>query len=156
MEMTKAVKADIPQLCVLLDHLFTQEADFTPNPELQARGLDAVISGPDMGEILIARKSGELPGTGEILGMVNLLYTVSTVLGARVGIIEDMVVAPSGRGMGVGSKILSYAIDFAKQNGCKRITLLTDHDNLGAHRFYQKHGFTPSKMVTFRLSLEDE
>ena len=48
---------------------------------------------------------------------------------------------------------MKYSLDLAKQNGCKRITLLTDFDNDGAHRFYQQHGFIRSSMVAFRKSI---
>ena len=99
---------------------------------------------------MVARRSGE------IIGMVNLLYTVSTALGGRVALLEDMVVSPKARGLGVGSKLINQSIEFAKENGCKRITLLTDHDNEGSHRFYQRHGFSRSSMVVFRRSLDGE
>ncbi|MCB2427881.1 GNAT family N-acetyltransferase [Methylophaga pinxianii] len=148
MEIHTAVSSDIPQLCMLLDTLFSQEAEFKPDSELQALGLGAIIEGDGIGDILIAKQSDQ------IIGMVNLLYTVSTALGSRVAILEDMVIAPQQRGLGVGSLLLNYAIDFAKQKGCKRITLLTDNDNEAAHRFYEQHGFTESSMVTYRLFLD--
>jgi GNAT superfamily N-acetyltransferase len=85
--------------------------------------------------------------------MINLLYTISTALGERVGILEDMVVSPTVRGSGVGAKLLTYAIEFAKEKGCKRLTLLTDKDNLNAQRFYQQHGFSISSMIPLRISL---
>ena len=93
---------------------------------------------------------------GEIIGMVNLLYTVSTALGDRVALIEDMVVSSKGRGLGVGSKLLNSTILFAEEMGCRRITLLTDYDNEGAHHFYQRHKFNRSSMVVFRRSLDAE
>jgi GNAT superfamily N-acetyltransferase len=88
--------------------------------------------------------------------MVNLLYTVSTAIGERVALLEDMVVSSSERGQGVGSNIIKQAVDFAKVKGCKRITLLTDDDNSGAHRFYERHGFSRSSMVAFRMFLDGE
>lgn len=150
MEITQAVTTDIPELCILLGSLFTQEAEFESNLEAQARGLDAVINGQETGDILVARQSGE------IIAMANLLYTVSTALGERVGILEDMVVSPKSRGLGVGSELLCYTLEFAKENKCKRITLLTDNDNEEAHRFYQRHGFSRSSMVAFRISLDGD
>ena len=150
MEITTATTADIPELCVLLDSLFSQEAEFEPNHEAQTRGLAAIINGSEVGDIMIARKSGE------VIGMVTLLYTVSTALGACVALLEDMIVSPQSRGLGVGSKLMNHTIKFAKENGCKRITLLTDRDNKGARRFYQRHGFGRSSMVTFRRSLGGE
>lgn len=149
MEIKTAVNADIPQLCLLLDSLFTQEAEFKPDSELQALGLGAIINGDGIGNILVAKEAGQ------IIGMVSLLYTISTALGSRVAVLEDMVISPQHRSMGIGSALLNYAIAFAKQKGCKRITLMTDNDNDLAHRFYEKHGFTESSMRTYRLFLDD-
>lgn len=147
MQTSPASISDIPALCELLALLFTQEADFKPDREAQRRGLTSIITNPEVGFILVARQHGK------IVGMVNMLYTISTALGDRVALLEDMVVSPSVRGAGIGSQLLEQAIQSARLNGCKRITLLTDASNESAHRFYQKHGFTGSAMVPFRLLL---
>jgi GNAT superfamily N-acetyltransferase len=89
-----------------------------------------------------------------VLGMVNLLFTVSTALGGRVGILEDLIVAPGSRGSGIGSALLKKAIEKARALGCKRLALLTDRDNRSAHRLYRRHGFVMSQMAPFQLSLE--
>lgn len=149
MQITPAKASDIPALCELLSILFSQEADFTPDYDAQSRGLARIIDSPEVGIIFVARQNEQ------ILGMVNLLYTVSTALGARVALLEDMVVSPSARNSGLGSELLQQAIQFARLSGCKRITLLTDGTNESAHRFYQNHGFKPSAMVPFRLSLNE-
>lgn len=138
---------DISRLTELLTVLFTQEADFQPEPERQAAGLHRIIEDPAIGHILVLRDGAT------IVGMVNLLYTVSTALGERVAILEDMIVDPASRGGGAGSHLLNGAIDFAKEQGCRRITLLTDRTNDGAIRFYERHGFGLSEMVPLRLAL---
>ena len=147
MQITPANTSDIPALCALLDILFSQEADFKPNHEAQSRGLARIISSPEIGLIIVARQDSQ------VVGMVNLLYTVSTALGDRVALLEDMVVSPGVRGAGVGTRLLEHAIQFARLNGCKRITLLTDRTNESAQRFYQRHGFGFSAMIPLRLSL---
>lgn len=149
MEITPANASDIPALCELLDILFSQEADFKPDHEAQSRGLALIINNPEVGLIVAARQNGC------IVGMVNLLYTISTALGERVALLEDMIVSPDARGSGVGSRLLEQAIQFARLNGCKRITLLTDRTNEPAQRFYQKHGFGFSAMIPLRLSLSE-
>jgi len=143
----QATLADIPALSTLLSVLFAQEAEFTPNPEAHAKGLARIIGAPELGTILVARDAES------ILGMVNLLFTVSTALGERVALLEDIVVTPQARGTGIGSQLLTQTIAFARTQGCKRITLLTDADNEAAQRFYEKHGFTLSDMLPMRLSL---
>ncbi len=148
-QITPANASDIPVLCELLDILFSQEADFKPDHEAQSRGLARIISSPEVGLIVVARQDGQ------VVGMVNLLYTVSTALGDRVALLEDMVVSPNARGSGVGSRLLEQAIQFARLSGCKRITLLTDRANESAQRFYQRHGFGFSAMIPLRLSLSE-
>lgn len=147
MIMEKATAADIPALSDLLSVLFSQEAEFTPNAETQQRGLAQIIGNPEIGSVLVARQDGQ------IVGMVNLLFTISTALGERVALLEDMVVSPACRGAGVGTKLLSEAISFARVQGCTRITLLTDRSNEFAQGFYAKQGFLVSNMVPMRLSL---
>lgn len=148
MEVTAATTEDIPALCELLGILFAQEAEFQPDHSLQAAGLREIIDSPERGQILVLRDEG-VPR-----GMVNLLFTVSTALGGRVAILEDMIVHPDHRGGGAGAKLLRGGIEFARSVGCRRLTLLTDRANDAAQRFYARHGFVPSKMLTMRLSLE--
>jgi len=148
MHIDKASSADIPALSELLSVLFAQEEEFTPDLEAQAQGLAQIIDKPEVGAVLVAREGGQ------ILGMVSLLFTVSTALGGRVAWLEDMVVSAEARGAGLGSELLAQAISLARAQGCKRITLLTDRANEAAQRFYRQQGFAASSMVPMRLALE--
>lgn len=147
MQIQAAVVSDVPALSALLSILFAQEAEFTPDHEAQCRGLFEIISRPESGTILVAKDDTQA------LGMVNLLYTVSTALGERVALLEDMVVSPAARDHGLGTRLLESAIEVARVAGCKRITLLTDSSNVAAQRFYARHGFVTSPMIPLRLSL---
>lgn len=148
MQIQKATEAEIPDLCDLLTELFSQEVEFTPDQNLQANGLAQIILNREAGVILVARNDG-----GDVIGMISLQFTVSTALGARVALLEDLVVAPSERGSGVGTQLLTEGISLAKEMGCKRITLLTDASNEGAQHLYTRHGFTRSTMLPMRLIL---
>jgi GNAT superfamily N-acetyltransferase len=148
MRITPATPADIPALAGLLSQLFTQEVEFSPDPEAQRRGLARIIADPAIGIILVAKEDDA------VLGMANLLFTVSTALGERVAILDDFVVTASARGGGIGGKLLDEAIAVARQNGCKRISLMTDRINEAAQRLYARHGFAVSSMIPFRRSLD--
>ncbi|WP_428034510.1 GNAT family N-acetyltransferase [Amphritea sp.] len=147
MNISLATLDDIPDLCRLLGYLFELEAEFTPEIQLQQRGLKAIIESPQSGTILVSREQGRP------VGMVSLLYSISTALGGRVCTLEDMVVEPDKRGSAIGSELLSHAIDYAREQGVKRITLLTDHDNAAAQQFYQRQGFVLSPMVAMRTMI---
>jgi ribosomal protein S18 acetylase RimI-like enzyme len=144
-QIRPATLDDIPRLVELLAILFAQEADFVADPQRQARGLSLIIGNAEIGRIYCAVDSSV------IVGMVSILFTVSTAEGGRAALLEDMIVAPDWRGKGIGRQLLAHAISEAKEAGCLRVTLLTDQTNEAAMRFYRRAGFERSQMVPFRL-----
>ncbi|WP_372836048.1 GNAT family N-acetyltransferase, partial [Pontibacterium sp.] len=53
----------------------------------------------------------------------------------------------------VGSGLLGHVFKVLEEQGIKRISLLTDSDNLKAQSFYQQLGFEHSNMKTLRKFL---
>ena len=139
---------DIPELAKLLGLLFEQEEEFFPSLEQQMQGLKMILENPEEGVIFVATRDNQ------VLAMINILFTVSTALGARVAVLEDMIVSADSRGKGIGSGLIEHAIEYCRGCGIKRISLLTDPGNVSAHAFYGRHGFQPSNMVVFRRMLE--
>jgi len=137
---------DLSELTGLLMDLFSQEEDFTPDREKQLRGLRLILEQPSRGRIFVVRNHQK------IIGMINLLITISTAEGGFVLLLEDLVIRQEHRGQGYGSRLLKHAIEFARQKNFLRITLLTDRPN-ESRMFYQKHGFTESGMIPMRLYL---
>lgn len=138
---------DIPVLCELLWELFSQEVEFTPNKEIQEKALKKIIEDENIGDIFVAVKKNK------VIAMVNILYTISTALGEKVAILEDMVVFKEFKNQKIGSYLIEFTLDYLKKNSFKRVTLLTDSDNFNAHNFYKKHEFIESSMIVFRKSL---
>jgi len=145
-----AVDSDVPRCAELLGILFSQEQEFSADSEIQARALSMIIQNPELGQIFVA----EVAGT--VQGMVMLLFTISTFLGKKVALLEDMVVAPESRGKGIGSLLLNHALHVARQERLGRITLLTDPDNKSAQQLYTKKGFIKSEMVVFRKAIDGD
>lgn len=142
-----ATLEDIPVLCELLWELFSQEVEFTPKKKSQEKALKKIIEDENIGDIFVAVKAEK------IVAMVNILYTISTALGEKVAILEDMVVFKEFKNQKIGSSLIEFTLDYLKKNSFKRVTLLTDSDNFNAHNFYKKHQFTKSSMIVFRKSL---
>jgi GNAT superfamily N-acetyltransferase len=135
---------DLPQLADLLDDLFSHEADFVPNRDNQLRGLRLILEQPNRGRIFVLRN-----GT-RMIGMINLLITISTAEGGFVLLLEDLVIHCDHRGHGYGSRLLVHALEYARSKNFLRITLLTDRMEDRARGFYERHGFQQSGMVTMR------
>jgi GNAT superfamily N-acetyltransferase len=140
-----ATEADLDELSEMLGDLFTQEGDFRPDKERQLRGLRLIFEQPSRGRVFVLRQNGA------IVGMINLLFTISTAEGGFVMLLEDLVIHKQYQGKGYGSRLLQHAIDFAKQKNFLRITLLTDRPENLAQEFFRHHGFVESSMIPMRL-----
>ncbi|OPJ58106.1 GNAT family N-acetyltransferase [Clostridium oryzae] len=54
---------------------------------------------------------------------------------------------------GIGSRLIEEVFMIARQNGCKRVWLITTNDNTRAIRFYQKRGYN---MIALHVGAVDE
>ena len=64
-----------------------------------------------------------------------------TILGQRV-YVSRMIVKKEYRGRGIGSEILEFLINKAKEMGFSEMTIGVDKDNENALHLYRKYGFT--------------
>lgn len=147
MEIRDASLNDVPACSDLLGALFLQEADFNPDAEKQSHALRLILNNPSIGKIYCAVTAGS------VIGMVSILFTVSTAQGGRAAWLEDLVVQPNYQNKGIGRCLMSAAINGARTAGCSRITVLTDATNSGALRFYERDGFVRSQMIPLRFHI---
>jgi GNAT superfamily N-acetyltransferase len=52
-----------------------------------------------------------------------------------------LLVHPDGRGQGLGGRLLDTALEFAREAGCERASLWTNHPLAAARRLYLARGF---------------
>ncbi|QCT19511.1 aminoalkylphosphonate N-acetyltransferase [Jejubacter calystegiae] len=58
--------------------------------------------------------------------------------------IQELVVMPQGRGLGIGKRLLAWAEQEARQEGAEMIELSTSTGRQDAHRFYQREAYQPT------------
>ncbi len=139
--------ADVPALVAMLvdDPLgATRESPDDLTPYLDA--VDAISTDPH-NRVLVAERDGEVVGTMQLTYLRGLGRR-----GASRAQIEAVRVRSDLRGNGLGSELIGWAVDEARRQGCALVQLTSDASREGAHRFYERLGFTASH-VGFKLAL---
>ena len=88
-------------------------------------------------DIFVAEVAQDVVGTFALLIMDNLAH-----MGAPSAVIEDVFVAPSWQGKGIGTRIMESAMVKARKAGCYKLVLSSAGERIDPHWFYRKLGFT--------------
>lgn len=80
---------------------------------------------------------------GKPVGLCLYTYAFSGWRGRPGVFVEDLYVAPSERGGGLGRALLAAVIAREAPRGCAFMKLHVDKANAGAHAFYARIGFVP-------------
>ncbi|MBI2333405.1 MAG: GNAT family N-acetyltransferase [Chloroflexi bacterium] len=83
--------------------------------------------------VFIAEVNGNLAGRIRLLKWWN-----------HFGYIEDLVVNPDFRGMGIGHSLVEHGIQWARENQFPGVMLETQDDNVSACQLYASCGFVLS------------
>jgi len=75
------------------------------------------------------------------VGFVQLYPVFSSVRARRAWLLNDLYVAESTRGSGIGRALLDAARDHASDSDAAYLLLETAHDNHQAQRLYERYGF---------------
>ena len=81
---------------------------------------------------------------GKIIGMIGLHMQFHLHHARWIGEIQELVVMPQARGLKVGSQLLAWAEEIARQAGAELTELSTSVKRVDAHRFYVREGYTQS------------
>ena len=72
--------------------------------------------------------------------------------GATRSIVEGVRIHTDERASGLGTRLIEWAIDESRSQGCQLVQLTSDNTRTDAHRFYERLGFTASH-VGFKMAL---
>lgn len=87
----------------------------------------------------MAEKAGEVVGTIQISIIPGMPR-----FGMKRGLLENVHIRADQRGSGLGTEMVTWAIERCREAGCGMIQLTSNKLRLDAHRFYEKLGFSKS------------
>ena len=143
MECVAATRGDVPQIIELYKQLDpdldTSQFFFNPNRiwnNIEHRRI----------KYFVAREEGKVVAACYICLIPNLTHA-----GKAIGYIENVITDEKYRRKGIGTAIMTMAINHAKENNCYKVVLQSDIKKTGTHKFYGKLGFNGGAKKAFEL-----
>jgi len=110
----------------------------------------ALIADPEReGVQLIARDDGDA------VGFATIYWSWATTIAARIGVMNDLFVAPDARGTGVADQLIRACADECRRHGGAELTWQTARDNARAQRVYERIGAQRSEWVDYSLNVRE-
>ena len=86
---------------------------------------------------------------GKLVGIAFVSFRTTAHLG-RFAVLEDLIVASTVRGTGIGQQFIEWIAQRVKGYGVKRLFLESGLSNAGAHGFFARAGFQQTSIVMMR------
>jgi len=111
--------------------------DFYETAPTDAALLDlsrTLIADPEREGIqLIARD-----GSAQAVGFATVFWSWDTTEGGRIGIMNDLYVAPEARGSGLADRLIAECVERCRARGASRLEWLTGPENARAQAVYDR------------------
>lgn len=137
----RATRDDVAEIVRLLadDPLGSQRERYArPLPEVYYDAFREIERDPS-NELVVVEADGEVIGTMQLTFIPGL-----SAQGAKRAQVEAVRIDGAHRGRGIGNRLLEWAIDRAREEGCRSLQLTTHKSRLDAQRFYLRLGFVAS------------
>lgn len=132
--------ADATSLGGLL-HDFNTEFDCpTPSAAEAATRFERLLEREDVLAVVAGLTHGREAGAD--VGFAFLTLRPTPYWDGPLAQLEDLYIRPDLRAAGIGTAVLHRSVSEVRRRGCEEILINVDSDDLGARRFYERHGFS--------------
>lgn len=130
----RAVEADGPQLLDLLA-AYSVEVETSLDQEHLSSAMLPLIKRPELGDLLVAQQGDDL------IGYVVITWGWGIESGGAEALVDEMYVVDAYRNQGVGTLLMTAALERAKEQEVKVVFLETESDNPESRALYDRLGF---------------
>ena len=121
--------------------------EVTPTDEALLALSRALIADPQReGQQFLARD-----GDGRAIGFATVYWLWSTTSATRIGLMNDLFVAPEGRGSGAAEALIERCREACREHGASKLTWQTAKDNGRAQAVYDRIGGERSEWLDYSL-----
>ena len=141
---------DLPELLTLMRG-YCDFYEVAPSDEDLLKMSRALIADPVReGMQLLARDE-----SGRPIGFATIFWTWSTTRAARIGVMNDLFVAPGGRGTGAADALIAACLERCRAHGAAALASKTALDNHRAQAVYDRVGGRRSQWLDYDLPVQE-
>ena len=148
-EISRVGEDDLAQLLPLLRG-YCDFYEASPSDDELLALARALIADPARDGVQLVARDGE-----EAIGFATVYWSWATTIASRIGVMNDLFVAPSARGTGAAEQLIRACVDECRLHGAAELTWQTAPDNERAQRVYDRIGATRSQCVDYSLSVRE-
>ena len=146
MTIERVTEPDLGELLPLLRGYCDFYEVAPPDDELLALSR-ALIAEPQCEGVQLLARDDE----GRAVGFATIYWSWATTSAERIGVMNDLFVAPEGRGTGVAEALIEACRAECAARGAGKLTWQTATDNAAAMKVYDRVGATREQWVDYWL-----
>jgi GNAT superfamily N-acetyltransferase len=148
--ITRVGEEDLEALLPLLRG-YCDFYEVSPSDEALLAVSRALIADPEReGLQLIAR---EISAPARAVGFATVYWTWQTLNAARLGVMNDLFIAPEARGSGLADRLIAACRERAAEHGAGELAWQTAKDNHRAQAVYERVGGHRSEWLDYSLAV---
>ena len=148
MEISPAGEGDLGELLPLM-RAYCDFYEVEPSDDELLALSRALIADPEReGVQLVARDDD-----GAAVGFATVFWSWTTTRAGRLGVMNDLYVAPEARGSGAAEALIEACADRGRRHGAVSLEWSTALDNERAQKVYDRVGGEASRWLDYSLQL---
>jgi ribosomal protein S18 acetylase RimI-like enzyme len=146
-EISRVAEQDLAELLPLMRG-YCDFYEVTPSDDELLALSRALIADPERDGVQLLARDG-----AEALGFATIYWSWATTIASRIGVMNDLYVAPAARGTGAAELLIRACVEECRRHGAAELTWQTAPDNERAQRVYDRVGAKRSQWVDYSLSV---
>jgi GNAT superfamily N-acetyltransferase len=141
-------EGDLPDLLPLL-RAYCDFYGASPSDDDLLAMSRALIADPEREGLQLIARAGD--GRGAALGFATIFWSWSTLSGSRIGVMNDLFVAPEARGTGLAAELIAACLGRVRERGASSLGWQTARDNHRARAVYERVGARLEEWLDYSL-----
>ena len=146
-EISRVGEDDLPELLPLMRG-YCDFYEVSPSDDELLALARAQIADPERDGVQLLARNG-----GEAVGFATIYWSWATTIASRIGVMNDLFVAPAARGTGAAEQLIHACVEECRKHGAAELTWQTAPDNERAQRVYDRVGAKRSQWLDYSLSV---